>query len=55
MDVKEKPVQKNKIMEVVSKKSDPVPSPVAQSTTGVKLASPKVRKFACKFSDFRTC
>ena len=25
MDVKEKPVQKNKIKEVVSKKSDPVP------------------------------
>ena len=46
MDVKEKPVQKNKIKEVVSKKSDPVPSPVAQSTSGVKLASPKVRKFA---------
>ena len=41
MDVKEKPVQKNKIKEVVSKKSDPVPSPVAQSTSGVKLASLK--------------
>ena len=45
-DVKEKPLQKNKVKEVVSKKTDPVPSPVTQSTSGVKLASPKVRKFA---------
>ena len=35
IDVKEKPVQKNKIKEIVSKKPDPVPSPVT-----------KVRKFA---------
>ncbi len=45
-DVKEKPLQKNKVKEVVSKKPDPIPSPVIQSTSGVKLASPKVRKFA---------
>ena len=45
IDVKEKPVQKNKIKEV-SKKPDPVSPPVTQSTSGVKLASPKVRKFA---------
>ena len=45
IDVKEKPVQKNKIKEV-SKKPDPVSPPVIQSTSGVKLASPKVRKFA---------
>ena len=45
-DVKEKPLQKNKVKEVVSKKLDSVPSPVIQSTSGVKLASPKVRKFA---------
>ena len=45
-DVKEKPLQKNKVKEVVSKKTDPIPSPVTQSTSGVKLASPKVRKFA---------
>ena len=46
IDVKEKPVQKNKIKEIVSKKPDPVPSPVTQSTSEIKLASPKVRKFA---------
>ena len=45
-DVKEKPLQKNKIKEVVSKKPDLIPSPVVQSTSRVKLASPKVRKFA---------
>ena len=45
-EVKEKPLQKNKIKEVVSKKPDPVPPPVIQPTSGVKLASPKVRKFA---------
>ena len=45
-DVKEKPLQKNKVKEVVSKKPDPIPSPVIQSSSGVKLASPKVRKFA---------
>ena len=45
-DVKEKPLQKNKVKEVVSKKPDPIPSPVILSTSGVKLASPKVRKFA---------
>ena len=37
--------KKNKI-EKVSKKPDPVSPPVTQSTSGVKLASPKVRKFA---------
>ena len=46
IDVKEKPLQKNKIKEVVSKKPDLIPSPVVQSTSRVKLASPKVRKFA---------
>ncbi len=45
-EVKEKPLQKNKIKEVISKKTDPVPPPVIQPTSGVKLASPKVRKFA---------
>ena len=45
-DVKEKPLQKNKVKEVVSKKPDPIPSPVIRSTSRVKLASPKVRKFA---------
>ena len=45
-DVKEKPLQKNKVKKVASKKPDPAPSPVTQSTSGVKLASPKVRKFA---------
>ena len=45
-EVKEKPLQKNKIKEVVSKKPDPVPPPIIQPTSGVKLASPKVRKFA---------
>ena len=45
-DVKEKPLQKNKVKEVVSKKPDLIPSPVVQSTSRVKLASPKVRKFA---------
>ena len=45
-EVKEKPLQKNKIKEVVSKKPDPVPPPVIQPISGVKLASPKVRKFA---------
>ena len=44
--MKEKPVQKNKIKEIVSKKPDPVPSLVTQSTSEIKLASPKVRKFA---------
>ena len=43
---KEKPLQENKIKEVVSKKPDPVPPPVIQPISGVKLASPKVRKFA---------
>ena len=32
IDVKEKPDQKNKIKEIVSKKPDPVPSLVTQST-----------------------
>ena len=43
---KEKPSRENKIKEVVSKKPDPVPPPVIQPISGVKLASPKVRKFA---------
>ena len=43
---KEKHSRENKIKEVVSKKSDPVPPPVIQPISGVKLASPKVRKFA---------
>ena len=43
---KEKPSQENKIKEVVSKKPDPVPPPVIQPISSVKLASPKVRKFA---------
>ena len=46
IDVKEKPGQKNKIKEIVSKKPDPVPSLITQSTSEIKLASPKVRKFA---------
>ena len=45
-EVKEKPSQKNKVKEEVTEKPDPVPSPVVQSSSGVKLASPKVRKFA---------
>ena len=45
-DEKEKPLQESKTKKVKSKTPDPVPSPVVQSTTGVKLASPKVRKFA---------
>ena len=46
IEEKEKPSQENKIKEVVSKKPDPVPPPVIQPISGVKLASPKVRKFA---------
>jgi len=45
-EVKEKPSQKNKVKEKVTEKPDPVPSPVTQSSSEVKLASPKVRKFA---------
>ena len=45
-DMKEKPLKKNEVKKVVSIKPDPVPSPVIQSTSGIKLASPKVRKFA---------
>jgi len=45
-EVIEKPSQKNKVKEEVKEKSDPVPSPVTRSSSGVKLASPKVRKFA---------
>ncbi len=45
-EVKEKPLQKNKVKEEVKEKSDPVPQPVIQPTSGIKLASPKVRKFA---------
>jgi len=43
---KVQPLQKNKIKEEETEKPDPVPSPVIQSSSGVKLASPKVRKFA---------
>ncbi len=45
-DTKVKPLQKNKVKEEETEKLDPVPSPVVQSSSGVKLASPKVRKFA---------
>ena len=45
-DVKVQPLQKNKVKEEETEKLDPVPSPVTQSSSGVKLASPKVRKFA---------
>ena len=45
-DVKVQPLQKNKVKEEETEKPDPVPSPVIQSSSGVKLASPKVRKFA---------
>jgi pyruvate dehydrogenase E2 component (dihydrolipoamide acetyltransferase) len=45
-EVKEKPSQKNKVKEEVTEKPDLVLSPVVQSSSGVKLASPKVRKFA---------
>ena len=45
-DVKVQPLQKNKVKEEETKKPDLVPSPVIQSSSGVKLASPKVRKFA---------
>ncbi len=45
-DVKVQPLQKNKVKEEETEKPDPVPSPVVQSSSGVKLASPKVRKFA---------
>ena len=45
-DVKVQPLQKNKVKEEETEKPNPVPSPVIQSSSGVKLASPKVRKFA---------
>ena len=42
----EKPIQKDKIKEIVTKNPDPVTSPITRSTSEIKLASPKVRKFA---------
>ena len=46
IDVEERPIQKDKIKEIVTKNPDPVTSPITRSTSEIKLASPKVRKFA---------